>query len=191
VPFVIECDASSSGIGAVLLQEGHPLAFVSKALGTKTKGLSTYKKEYLAIILAVTQWRQYLQHSEFLIYTDHRSLSHLTEKKLHTPWQQKMFSKLLELQYRVVYKKGMENGAVDALSRRPINEVGLYSISSLVPDWLVQVLDSYNQDPFLKNCCLNLLYIRTIHHLIPYSQASFVTRDEYGWGMILSFSMVL
>jgi predicted alpha/beta hydrolase len=105
VPFVIECDASSSGIGAVLLQEGHPLAFVSKALGTKTKGLSTYKKEYLAIILAVTQWRQYLQHSEFLIYTDHRSLSHLTEKKLHTPWQQKMFSKLLGLQYRVVYKK--------------------------------------------------------------------------------------
>jgi hypothetical protein len=86
MPFAIKSDASCSRIGAVLLQDGHPLAFVSKALGSKTKGISTYEKEYLAIILAVTQWRQYLQHSKFLIYTDHRSLSHLTEQKLHTPW---------------------------------------------------------------------------------------------------------
>jgi hypothetical protein len=35
---------------------------VSKALGIKNKGLSTYEKEYMAIILAVAQWRQYLQH---------------------------------------------------------------------------------------------------------------------------------
>lgn len=99
IPFAIESDASSTAIGAILLQEGHPLAFVSKALGIKNKGLSTYEKEYMVIILAVTQWRQYMQHSEFLIYMDHRSLSHLTEQKLHTPWQQKMFAKLLGLQY--------------------------------------------------------------------------------------------
>jgi hypothetical protein len=59
-PFCIETDASSIGIGAVLTQDGHPLAYISRALGPKSKGLSTYEKEYMAVILAVQQWRQYL-----------------------------------------------------------------------------------------------------------------------------------
>lgn len=64
--FSIETDASDIGVGAVLLQQGHPLAFVSKALGPKTRGLSTYEKEYLAILIAIEQWRHYLQHLNFL-----------------------------------------------------------------------------------------------------------------------------
>lgn len=52
-PFVIETDASETGIGAVLQQDGHPIAYVSKALGPKTQGLSTCEKESLAILLAI------------------------------------------------------------------------------------------------------------------------------------------
>lgn len=77
--FVIETDASSHGIGVVLSQQGHPLAFVNKALGVKNRGLSMYEKEYLAILMAMDQWRTYLQHDEFIIYTDQQSLSHLSE----------------------------------------------------------------------------------------------------------------
>lgn len=47
-PFIIETDASDYGIGAVLQQNGHPIAYVSKALGPRTQGLSTYEKESLA-----------------------------------------------------------------------------------------------------------------------------------------------
>jgi hypothetical protein len=118
-PFVVEIDASGYGIGAVLMQNGHPLAFLSKALGPKSRGLSTYEKEYMAILMALEQWRSYLQHAEFQIVTDHRSLVQLTEQRLHTPWQHKVFTKLMGLQYRIVYRKGIENGVADALSRAP------------------------------------------------------------------------
>jgi hypothetical protein len=52
-PFIIETDASDVGIEAVLMQGGHPLAFLSKALGPRSRGLSTYEKEFMAILLAV------------------------------------------------------------------------------------------------------------------------------------------
>jgi hypothetical protein len=52
-PFVIETDATDSSIRVVLMQDGHPLAFLSKALGPKSRGLSTYEKEYMAILIAM------------------------------------------------------------------------------------------------------------------------------------------
>jgi hypothetical protein len=73
-PFVVETNASGHGVGAVLMQGGHPLAFLSKALGPPSLGLSTYEKEYMVILLALEQWCSYLQHAEFQIITDHCSL---------------------------------------------------------------------------------------------------------------------
>jgi len=51
--FVVETDASAQGIGAVLMQEGHPLAYISRALGPKWQGLFVYEKELLALVFAV------------------------------------------------------------------------------------------------------------------------------------------
>ena len=70
IPFAIETDTCANGVGVVLVQRGHPLAFISKALGPRTMGVSTYEKEYLAILVAVEQWRHYLQFGEFFIFTD-------------------------------------------------------------------------------------------------------------------------
>lgn len=52
-PFSIETDACDTGIGAVLVPEGHPVAYMSKALGIRNKKLSTYEKEFLAVMMAV------------------------------------------------------------------------------------------------------------------------------------------
>lgn len=81
-----------------------------------------------------------------MIKTDQRSLVHLQEQQLVTPWQQRAFTKLLGLQYRIVYNKGSENGAADALSRLPKAET-LFGISSCQPAWLEDVLTSYNCNP--------------------------------------------
>jgi hypothetical protein len=58
--FVIDTDACDVGIGAVLSKQGHPLAYITKALGPRNRGLLVHEKEYLAILLAVQQWRPYL-----------------------------------------------------------------------------------------------------------------------------------
>jgi hypothetical protein len=83
-PFCVETDASGSDIGAVLTQAGHPLAYLSKSLSSRSQGLSTYEKEHLAILLALDHWRCYLQHAEFTILTNHKSLAQLIEQCLHT-----------------------------------------------------------------------------------------------------------
>jgi hypothetical protein len=118
-PFVVECDASGEGIGAVLMQEGRPVAYMSKALSNQSRQLSTYEREMLAILHAVTKWRPYLIGQRFTIRTDQRSLPYFMEQRVHTPAQQRWVTKLLGYDYELVYKKGIENRAADALSRQP------------------------------------------------------------------------
>jgi len=63
---VIETDANKYGIGAVQMQDRKSIAFLSKSLGIRNQGLSTYEKELLALFTAVTKWRHYLRGSTFL-----------------------------------------------------------------------------------------------------------------------------
>lgn len=154
--FCIETDACKNGVGAVLLQGGHPLAFISKSLGVKTQGLSTYEKEYLAILLAIEQWMSYLLHAEFIIFTDQKSLIHLNEQRLNTPWQHKVFTKLLGLQYKIVYKQGSDNRVADALSRRAQAEGQSLVISIVKPQWCQAVVEGYLQDKEAKELLTKL-----------------------------------
>lgn len=96
----------------------------------------------MAIILAIDKWHAYLQHRAFVIRTDHSSLRHLTEQRLHTGVQHKAFVKLMGLDYHIQYKKGSSNRAADALSRQP--EIGpLMVVSSASPTWLERVHEGY------------------------------------------------
>jgi hypothetical protein len=143
--FVLETDACASGVGAVLMQQSHPLAFLSKALGPKNQALSIYDKECLAILMAIEKWKAYLQHRPFTIHTDQRSLIHLGDHKFNTLIQQKAFFRLMGLQYKIVYKKGISNRAADALSRRP-QQMSAYSVSVARPRWVETVIEGYQKD---------------------------------------------
>jgi len=145
-PFHLDTDASGTGVGAVLHQNSHPLAFISKPLSPRNQGLTVYEKEYLSILMAVNHWRHYLLQAEFVIHTDHQSLTHLNEQRLHTAWQQKVFARLQGLQYRIHYRKGTENGAANTMSRRS-HPAQLLAISSVKHQWLNEVVSSYQSDP--------------------------------------------
>ncbi|CAD6241764.1 unnamed protein product [Miscanthus lutarioriparius] len=148
--FVIETDASDLGIGAVLMQNQHPVAYLSKALGPRNQALSVYEKECLAILLAIEKWRPYLQHQPFVIKTDHRSLQHLTEERVSTKIQHKALIKLMDLQYTIQYKKRVNNAAADALSRCE-HQNTVHAISKCLPTWVQRLQEGYEDDDHANN----------------------------------------
>lgn len=120
--FIIETDASDVGIGAVLIQDKHPIAYFSKKLGPRRRVASTYHKELYAIVEAVQKWRQYLLGREFIIRCDQRSLKDLLQQVVQTPDQHFYVRKLMGYKFSIEYKKGSTNKAADALSRREEND---------------------------------------------------------------------
>jgi hypothetical protein len=151
-PFIIECDASGIGIGAVLMQNNRPIAFLSKALKGKALHMSTYEKELFALVTAVQKWRPYLLGQSFLVKTDQQSLKFLLEQKVGTPFQQKWITKLLGYDFVVEYKKGVENRVADALSRKEGWEEGIILSLLTIPiaGWVEQLKHQYGEDEILQ-----------------------------------------
>ncbi|RVW59679.1 Transposon Tf2-8 polyprotein [Vitis vinifera] len=156
--FTIQCDASGISVGAVLMQQGRPLAYMSQAIHGKALQLSTYEKELMALVLAVKKWRSYLLGHNFKIQTDQQSLKYLLEQKMGTPLQQKWITKLLGYEFVVEYKQGKENKVADALSRKMEDqkEGKLYAITAPANTWLEQLRTSYAIDPKLQQIIKNL-----------------------------------
>lgn len=142
-PFVLEADACGTGLGVVLMQESRPLAFYSKSLGPKAAAQSIYEKEALAILEALKKWRHYLLGNPLIIKTDQQSLRFMTTQRLTEGIQHKLLLKLLEFDYTIEYKKGKENLAADALSRR---DSQCNAITVCVPEWMEDVKLSNVED---------------------------------------------
>ena len=118
LPYEVVTDASDLGLGAVLLQEGHPVAFESRKLNSAEMNYTVTEKEMLGVIHALRVWRCYLEGAEFTVYTDHVSNTFFqTQPNLSR--RQARWSEFLQRfgVFRWEYRKGTRNVA-DALSRR-------------------------------------------------------------------------
>ncbi|XP_009780569.1 uncharacterized protein [Nicotiana sylvestris] len=139
---VVETDACNVGIGAVLMQKGHPIAFLSKGLTKRHHSLFVYEKELLALVLVVNKWSQYLTGRSFIVRTDQKALKFLLEQKLHTGTQLNWITKLMQFNFEIEYKKGRENKAVDALSRLPTVNLSAMTLSTAKTDLLELIMKS-------------------------------------------------
>jgi hypothetical protein len=89
-----------------------------------------------------------LIQGEFVLKTDHRALTYLDEQRLTTPWQQKALTKLMGLQYKLSYKKGIKSKAANALSRiHPQDNLEILALSVTQSVWLEEVTQGYVRCP--------------------------------------------
>lgn len=116
---VLQCDASENGLGACLLQEGHPVGYASRALTATECNYAQIEKELLAVVFGMTKFEQYTYGTHVVVESDHKPLEIIDKKNLFSAPKrlQRMLLNLQRFDYTIVYKKGTEMYMADTLSR--------------------------------------------------------------------------
>ena len=120
-PVTLQCDASLKGLGACIIQDRQPIAFVSKSLTDTEIHYTNIERELLAIIYGCEKFHTYLYRRTFIVKTDHKplkmiSLKYLTAAPAHL---QRMLLHLQQYDLVIMYQSGREMLLVDALSHFP------------------------------------------------------------------------
>ncbi|KAI2647664.1 Retrovirus-related Pol polyprotein from transposon 17.6 [Labeo rohita] len=120
-PFLLQTDASDTGLGAVLsqVQEGeeHPVVYISRKLTTAESKYAAVEKEALAIKWAVLELRYYLLGRRFTLLTDHAPLQWMSRAKDTNARVTRWFLALQDFNFTVKHRAGADNANADGLSR--------------------------------------------------------------------------
>jgi hypothetical protein len=146
--FEVTTDASedAKAVGAVLTQNGHPVAFESTKLNSHQLNYPVHDKEMCAIMHALERWRPFLLGRHFKVYTDHRSLVHFKTQSNLNQRQLRWQEKAADYDMEILYKPGKENVVADALSRIRINLLCPLPTQSL----RARVIKGYRNSPLGK-----------------------------------------
>jgi transposase InsO family protein len=150
-PFEVHTDASLAGLGAVLYQEGRPIAFESRRLTPAEINYPTGEQELLAVVHALTVWRCYLEGGPaFRVVTDHKAITYLDTVAQLSRRQTRWAEFLSRFHFTWEHMAGASNVVADALSRTP---VGYSPPNSLVNTVVVRSTRSYVSEgpPCLPN----------------------------------------
>lgn len=131
-PFIIQCDASNEGIGAVLCQKAEDseqaVAFLSRKLTDTEKRYSTSERELLSVVYAIEKFRPYIDGVHFTVVTDHSALQWLHKMKDPHGRLARWAMKLQQFSFDIIHKPGKSHTVPDALSRATA-ELNLLEIS--------------------------------------------------------------
>lgn len=116
---VLSVDASSEGLGAYILQEGHPVAYASRSLNKAERNYAQIEKELLAVVFGCTRFHQFVYGKQVHVESDHKPLESLFRKTLSSapPRIQRMMLKVQKYDLDLRYKAGKELYVADTLSR--------------------------------------------------------------------------
>ncbi|GJY93397.1 putative reverse transcriptase domain-containing protein [Tanacetum coccineum] len=116
--FVVYCDASLKGYGAVLMQREKVIAYASRQLKVHEENYTTHDLELGAVIFALRLWRHYLYGTKCVVFTDHKSLQYILNQKELNLRQRRWIELLSDYDCEIRYHPGKGNVVADALSRK-------------------------------------------------------------------------
>nr|GEW25133.1 putative reverse transcriptase domain-containing protein [Tanacetum cinerariifolium] len=116
--FVVYCDASHKGLGAVLMQREKVIAYASRQLKIHEKNYTTHDLELGLVVFDLNIWRRYLYGTKCTVYTDHKSLQHILDQKDLNRRQRRWLKLLSDYDCDIRYHPGKANVVADALSHK-------------------------------------------------------------------------
>ncbi|GKC96330.1 putative reverse transcriptase domain-containing protein [Tanacetum coccineum] len=116
--FVVYCDASPQGMGEVLMQREKVIAYASRQLKPNEENYTTHDLELGAVVFALKIWRNYLYGTKCTVFTDHKSLKHILNKKELNIRQRRWLELLADYDCEIRYHPGKANVVAYALSRK-------------------------------------------------------------------------
>ncbi|GKC70310.1 putative reverse transcriptase domain-containing protein [Tanacetum coccineum] len=120
--FVVYCDASRKGLGAVLMQKEKVIAYASCQLKIYEKNYTTHDLELEAVVFALKMWRHYLYDTKCVVFTGHKSLQHILDQKELNIRQHRWLELLSDYDCEIRYHPEKANVVADALSRKEQNK---------------------------------------------------------------------
>nr|GEW40793.1 putative reverse transcriptase domain-containing protein [Tanacetum cinerariifolium] len=116
--FVVYCDASHKGLGAMLMQREKVLAYASRQLKVHERNYTTHDLELGSVVFALKIWRHYLYGTRCTVFTDHKSLQHILDQKDLNMRQRRWLELLSDYDCDIRYHPGKANVMADALNRK-------------------------------------------------------------------------
>ncbi|GKC59325.1 putative reverse transcriptase domain-containing protein [Tanacetum coccineum] len=137
--FIVYCDASIKGLGAVLMQRERVISYASRQLKIHEKNYTTHDLELRAVVFALKIWRHYLYGTKCTVFTDHKSLQHILNQKELNMRQRQWLELLSDYNYDICYHPGKINVVDDALSRISKSKPPMYPLHLVLTDPLKNI----------------------------------------------------